>query len=313
MLDGQDPIDLHDPAARAVIDALMTAGVLPVSASSVQQARQVTDELSAAGASAMPTPLSIMIPNEIDMECLIVRPDGPARGLIVYFHGGGWVVGSPHNYLPLANCLARQSDCIVILPHYRLAPEAPFPAAVRDALAAVEWAAGNDCARIVGARLPLIVAGDSAGGNLAAVAVQHLASDIAITAQLLFYPVVDSDFSRPSYRQFAEGSMLSAADMQWFWDHYSPNVEERASPMASPLRARSLARLPSAIIVTAQIDPLVDEGREYAERLAAEGVSVTYREIAGMPHGFLNLIDVLPVANAAIEFVAEELKSRLTN
>jgi acetyl esterase len=214
------------------------------------------------------------------------------------------VVGSLDTHDPLTRMLTRESGCRLVSVDYRLAPEAPFPAAVDDAFAAVEWAAatfGQD---------PLIVAGDSAGANLAAVCAIR-ARDRGgprLAMQVLLNPVVDCDFSTDSYVENGDDPLLSAEDMRWYWGHYVPAELLRSHPDASPLRATDHSRLPPAFVVTSAHDVLADEGRAYASRLAAAGVPVTHHEYDDEVHDFVMLVNFLPSADTAVRNLAAAIR-----
>ena len=209
---------------------------------------------------------------------------------LVYFHGGGWVIGSLDTHDDLCRRLARASGCMVVSVDYRLAPEHKFPAAVDDALAATRWVAAN-AARIGADPARLAVGGDSAGGNLAA-AVCLLARDQggpALRYQLLIYPVTTRDFTLPSYKAFGEGFVLTAKGMEWFWNHYLRAPNDALDFRASPLLAKSLRGLPPALVATAEYDVLRDEGEQYAARLKQDGVPVRPVRYAGMIHIFATM------------------------
>ena len=218
----------------------------------------------------------------------VYRPAGAGPfGVVMMFHGGGWVIGD----LDTADCQSRQvcngAHAIVVSVDYRLAPEHRFPAAAEDCYRATAWALGN-AAQFDGDPGRLAVAGDSAGGNLAAVVCQ-MARDRdgpRIAFQLLVYPATDGRLQTASYRDNAEGYLLTAASMRWFWDHYAPNDHERLAPYASPLLAPDLSNLPPALVMTAEYDPLRDEGEAYADALAAAGVAVEKVCYDGFIHGF---------------------------
>jgi acetyl esterase len=244
-------------------------------------------------------PVRVLVPGE--------RP----RGVIVYYHGGGWVIGGIDDADLLGRELAQRTGCAVVLPGYRLAPEYRYPTAVEDSVAALRWAADH-LIDIAGAPVPLIVAGDSAGGNLAAVVALRARLDgPAIAAQVLVYPVTDADFSTTSYRDPANDLLLTRESMAWFWDHYAPDPAARLHPDAAPLRAPNLSGLPPAIVVTAEHDVLRDEGELYATRLLKAGVPVTLRRFAGQMHGFFTMTGVLPGSADALEFVAAALDQQL--
>jgi acetyl esterase len=221
--------------------------------------------------------------------------------ILVWFHGGGWVTGGISYSDQFCRSLADGAGCEVLSVHYRLAPEDPFPAAVEDALDAVRWAAS--------AGREVVVGGDSAGGNLAAVAAQELTAvtaqrvtdgpgplpSVRLAGQLLVYPVVDTDRGRPSYLAY-DGLVLGVAEMGWFFSQYLPRERDRADPRAAPLRAAELRDLPPAVIAVAGHDPLRDEGVAYAVRLRAAGVPVTRLEFPSLPHGFLRFTGPVPAA-----------------
>jgi len=208
------------------------------------------------------------------------------RHLLVFFHGGGWVIGSIETHDDLCRRIANACAAVVVSVDYRLAPEAPYPAAVDDCLAALEWAVG--CREDWGVTGITGVAGDSAGGNLAAVVAQRACDrgTPALDYQLLLYPVTDCDLDSGSYDAFSEGYGLTREAMGWFWQQYLDG-QDGTQPGASPLRAESLAGLPPTCVVTAEFDTLRDEGNAYARRLEAAGVSVNWECVPGLLHGFL--------------------------
>jgi acetyl esterase/lipase len=219
----------------------------------------------------------------------VYTPEGePPFPVIVYFHGGGWVVGDLDTLAdPWARSLAAETGAVVVSVDYRLAPEHPFPAAVDDCYAATEWIAGHGTEiGVDGGRLA--VAGDSAGGNLAAVVALRARDRDGprISFQALGCPVIDHDFTTGSYRDCSEGFFLERTTMEWFWDHYVSDVSGRDDPEVSPLRADSLAGLPPALVITAEYDPLRDEGDAYAARLREAGVPVAHHSYDGMTHCF---------------------------
>lgn len=227
----------------------------------------------------------------------IYSPDatpGTPRPVLAWFHGGGWVIGNLDGADPACRMIANAAGCVVVSVDYRLAPEHKYPAAAEDCLAATDWVSAN--AGSLGADpTRLAVGGDSAGGNLAAVVTQ-LAKDMggpAIKFQLLVYPVTDHGFGTSSYQENAEGYLLTKASMEWFWGHYLNHEGEGAHPKASPLRASDLSGLPPAWVITAEFDPLRDEGEAYAAALRAAGVKVEHKRYDGQIHGFF--------ANAVID------------
>jgi acetyl esterase len=242
---------------------------------------------------------------------VLVPVDKP-KGVIVYLHGGGWVLGSAEMSDPFGRRLAQRTSCAVVLVDYRLAPEHPFPIPVDDAYEAVRWT-DRHLTEIAGDRVPLIIAGDSAGGNLAAVAAIRARDrgEVAIALQVLSYPITDCDFETDSYRDPENALSLTRDTMRWFWNHYVPNEADQQHPDASPLRTPDLAGLPSAVIVTAEHDVLASEGESYARRLAQSGVEVRHRRFDGQMHGFLTMLDVLPASAEALDFIADQIDRRL--
>ena len=242
----------------------------------------------------------------------LYRPRSGTLPLLVYFHGGGWVVGSVAVSDPFCRAVANASGCAVVSVEYRLAPEDRYPAAADDAYAATRWSAdhasdlGIDPSRIA-------VGGSSAGGNLAAV-VALMARERGtprLAFQLLHVPVTDHDFERPSYRANGSGFGLTSRGMRWFWDHYVPDPKLRDEPYASPLRAKDLSGLPPAHVVTAEFDPLKDEGKAYAARLREAGVATTYVEYPGMVHGFTGMATTVPMGRTGIDEMSAALRKAL--
>ncbi|KAB2920080.1 MAG: alpha/beta hydrolase [Hyphomicrobiaceae bacterium] len=229
---------------------------------------------------------------------------------LVYFHGGGFVIGDLDTHDGMCRMLANASGCRLISIDYRLAPEHPFPAAVEDAFAATGWV-GEHAADLGIDPSRLGVAGDSAGANLAAVVAQLAtrAGRPKLALQVLLCPRTDAAADTKSLRDFAEGYLLEAAAMQWFADHYG--ARDPHDPRVSPMRADSVAGLPPAHIHTAAYDPLRDEGKAYADRLAGAGVAVEYTCHPGMIHHFYALAGAIPYARTAIEQVGAAIKRAL--
>ncbi len=238
-------------------------------------------------------------------------PDGAVGGLVVYLHGGGWVVGEIEDYETLARTLAAESGCAVLLPDYRLAPEHPFPAGLEDAEDVLAYAASR-MPELIGRAGRLVVCGDSAGANLATVAIRRMRGSAEIAAQILIYPVTDCDFERPSYAAYSAGLPLTREDMVWFFRHYAPEDLWSSSDIA-PLRAEDLRGLPPALVTVAEYDVLADEGLAYADRLEQAGVEVTRRVAPGLTHGFIRLHNLVDVArdevHAAAAFAARACRA----
>lgn len=234
--------------------------------------------------------------------------DGPHPAL-VYFHGGGWVLCSLDTHDGPCRALTNQAGCVVVSVDYRLAPEDKFPKGLIDCAAAVRWTAEN--ADVLGIdKSRIAIGGDSAGGNLAAaVALKNRdESGPDLCHQLLVYPVTDARRNTPSYQQNAKGYFLSAEAMKWFWGEYLNDASEGENPLASPLRATNLKDLPAATVITAEFDPLRDEGEAYGEQLAAAGVPVESRRWDGIIHGFFGMGDMLPKGKEAITYAAGRLR-----
>ena len=239
----------------------------------------------------------------------IYRPSAAPAPVHVHFHGGGWVIGDLDTHDRDCREICVGADCIVVAVDYRLAPEHIFPAAPEDCYAALCWASANldSLCALPGA---VSVGGDSAGGNLAA-AVALMARDRngpAIAMQLLIYPVTDATMESGSYRDNADGYLLSRTMMSWFWDHYCPDLALRADPLASPVAAEDLAGLPPALVMTAEFDPLRDEGEAYAERLIAAGVEVEVRRFDGLIHGFFSQAGMIEAAREGVDLAVKALR-----
>jgi acetyl esterase len=240
----------------------------------------------------------------------LFRPAQAMRGLIVYLHGGGWVVGALDDFDALARTLAARSGCALMLVDYRLAPEHSFPAGLDDVEDSIRWAAATR-EHLVGHAAPLIVAGDSAGANLATVAANALRGEIDISLQLLIYPVTDCAMNTASYQQHGTGLTLTTGDMRWFFGQYAPE-SLWSDPRIAPLRAADLSGAAPAWIATAQYDILRDEGEAYAMRLAAAGVPVELHNYAGMTHGFVRMMNVLDVADRFVTDAADAIARHCT-
>jgi acetyl esterase len=235
--------------------------------------------------------------------------DGQAQPALVYFHGGGWVVGDLDSHDQVCRALANAARCLVVAVDYRLAPEHKFPAAVDDAIAATRWVADNARSLGIDARR-LAVGGDSAGGNLAAVVALDARNRAgpALAFQLLIYPGTDMRMDRPSHLRHADQLPLRRTTMQWFVGHYLRDAGDEADWRASPLRARSFHSLPPALVVTAGFDPLCDEGEAYGARLAQAGVPARVSRYDGVFHGFFGMKGMLAKADAAHREAAAALR-----
>jgi len=232
----------------------------------------------------------------------VYRPAAPGPvPTVVLFHGGGWVIGDLETHDNMARSICRDCEAVVVSVDYRLAPEAPFPAAVDDALAATRWVAAH--LDDLGGDERVALAGDSAGGNLAAVVSQQLRDEGGprLAGQLLIYPATDVTGDHASRVENAEGYFLDLPTMAWFMNHYAADAALHTDPRLSPLRQEDLAGLPPAVVVTAGFDPLRDEGEAYADRLAEAGVPVQLRRFDSMIHGFFDMGMFSPGARSAID------------
>ena len=247
-----------------------------------------------------------------DIPVRIYTPEGEGPfGVLVYFHGGGWVIGDLDTCDAVCREIATLANLVVVSVDYRMAPEAPYPAAVIDAYDATVWV--HQSASELNTNGKIGVAGESAGGNLAAVVAQKARDEggAEVAFQCLLYPVVDTDMSRASYAENGEGYILETNAMTWFWDTYCPDVSRRAEPAASPLLAPDLANLPPALVVTAEFDPLRDEGMAYAEALSAAGNQAKGVCYDGMVHDFFATAAAFPSSRTGFMDTVEALKTHL--
>lgn len=305
-----------DPTVRLLLDAIRAQGNPPMETMSPVDARRFAAESLKPVGGTPETVRSIenlRIPGpegEIPVRVYMPDVDAPRPGL-VYFHGGGWVICDLDMYDVVCTALARRAGAVVVSVDYRLAPEHKFPAAVVDCYAATVWTAAN-AARLGIDPARLAVGGDSAGGNLAAVISIKSRDEHgpAIAKQVMVYPVTEvSRMDTPSYQEFADGYQLTKSEMEWFRDLYLRGPEDAANPHASPLLAPDLRGLPPALILTAECDPLRDEGEAYARRLESAGVPVTCRRYAGMIHPFFSLSGAIPQAFEAFDQIAAALQT----
>ena len=306
------------PETQAVMDLMDASFPRPENGGlTPAEARQkLDDDIAALGIE--PIPLASVEDRTVpgpagDVPVRVYRPrDDEASAGVVYFHGGGWTICSLDTHDGSCRLLATEADVVVVQVDYRLAPEHKFPAAAEDAFAATAYVAehadefGIDPAR-------LAVAGDSAGGNLAA-AVAQMARDREgpeLAFQFLVYPVIDGTREHPSFTENGEGYFLTAQQMRWYWDQYTDRPEDRTNPYASPIVAEDLSGLPPALVVTAEFDPLRDEGEAYAGALEDAGVPAAVHRAPGMFHGFFALRKVLDEAGEANDLAFEAVRKAL--
>ena len=302
-----------DEHVRRMLEKMNEVGIPPLSSLTVVEARRLSREM--ARRLLAPTVNVASVRNftvpvagaEIQVRSYVnsTRSTLPA---LVYFHGGGWVLGDLDGVDWVCRSLAVAADCAVFSIDYRLAPENKFPTPVEDCYQVTKWIVENASAEGVDP-YRIAVGGDSAGGNLATV-VCLMARDRegpSLVYQLLIYPITNHAFNTQSYKECADGYYLTTEDMKWFWNHYLREQMDGSNPYASPLEAKNLSRLPPALIITAGFDPLRDEGEAYAARLQEAGVSTRLIRYDGMVHGFLDFTD-LKQTKAAIDETAFELR-----
>lgn len=302
-----------DPQANAIIEQRATLGLPPIWEMRPDEARQ---SMAAAGVwQGEPAPIAGVEDRTApspdgDIPVRIYTPEGSGPfPALVALHGGGWVIGSVEAHDGSCRTLANEVESVVVSVDYRLAPEHPYPAATEDAYAATQWVAKNGAALNVDPER-IAVSGESAGGNLAAV-VALMARDRGgprLAFQLLVCPVTDHTLEQASYREVDRRYILNSESMAWFWDQYVPRREDRDQPYASPLRAPDLSGLPPALVITAEFDPLKDEGEAYAKRLQESGVAVITTRYEGMLHGFFQMPNLFEQARRAHSDAATALR-----
>ncbi|WP_251552528.1 alpha/beta hydrolase [Neobacillus muris] len=301
-----------DPQAKFLLEQLEAAGGPAMETLLPEQARQAIDLGTLAGEPeevakvenrTIPGPAG-----EIPVRIYTPAGEGPFP-VLVYCHGGGWVIGNLDTMDGPCRMLANKAGCVVISVDYRLAPEHKFPAAAEDAYAAVKWVAENASA-IQGDANRIAIGGDSAGGNLTAVTalMAREKGGPSLACQLLIYPVTNHSYETESYQENAEGYFLTKNMMIWFWNHYLRNEQDGLNPYASPLKAGDLSGLPPALVITAGFDPLRDEGEAYGDLLKEAGVPVEATRYDGMIHGFFGMPGILDDSKKAIDQAANALK-----
>jgi acetyl esterase len=310
-----------EPATEALLAQMRAGGGRPLYEMSVDEVRAMVVGSSAALAGPrieVGSAVDRTLPTATgDVRVRVYTPTGPDRDalpLVVYFHGGGFVAGDLDTGDGTARYLCQNSHAVLVSVDYRRPPEHKFPAAVDDALAVVEWVSEH-AGELGGDAERLAVAGESAGGNLAAVVCQlaRAQGPPRIAYQVLCYPVMDFTFpSSPSRAQFGGGDyFLSNRDMEWFRDHYLEKPEQASDPRVSPLKAPDVSGLPPALIIAAECDLHTDEGRAYADRLSAAGVPVEYRCFSGTIHAFMAFSGAIPLGRDGLAFTAARVRSAL--
>ena len=296
------------PQAQTMRDGRMRDNAPQLYTLTVEQAR-AADLASIQAAGGTPEPVHSVEDRTYagpagDLPIRVYRP-ASAHGVLVYYFGGGWTLGSIDTSDGICRSLANAAGCTVVTPGYRLAPEHRFPAAVHDCYAALEWAVasfGDD---------RVAVGGDSCGGNLAAAVTLLARSRRELAAQLLVYPCTDYASDTASLRENTDPYLFNRTSVRWYWDQYLVSPEDGRDPLASPLRAEDLSGLPPALVITAEYDPLRDQGEEYADRLARSGVPVELTRYDGMVHGFFAMAGSFDAGGAAIRQAATHLRDHL--
>lgn len=305
-----------DPVLEPILAPLRSIPQVPMDSVSVETMRAFYDQNSVERAGP-PPPVAAVEDRKIpgpsswggEIPIRIYTPDTPGPlPVVVYFHGGGWVIGSLASHDVTCRRIANASGCIVVAVDYRLAPENKFPVPFDDAYAAIEWVAAN-APSFGGREGPIAVGGDSAGGNLTACVTLKARDDGGpkIAFQFFVYPVIEDNFETVSYIDNGEGYILTKRVMKWFWAHYLSKPEDASNPYVCPIKANDLSGLPPALMITAEYDPLRDEGEAYAKKLADSGMQVEYKCYEGMIHTFLG-IDGLEKGEEAINQIARGLR-----
>jgi acetyl esterase len=301
-----------DPAAKSLLELISSIDTTPVAETTPQTLRGAMKLPPDAVPVVMAKIEDVVIAGSakpIDARIYVPRSESDNLPLCMFYHGGGFVVGDLVDYDSWCRRVADKAGTIIVSVNYALAPEYKFPQGPDDCYQAFLWAHDN-ASDYGGDNNKIAVMGDSAGGTMAAVVCQRALADNgpAICHQMLIYPVTDFNFDTPSYIENGEGYFLTRERMQWFWHHYLLTPEQGALPYASPIRSESLQGLPSATVITAEYDPLLDEGKNYCDKLAAHGVETTYRLYPGMIHGFVSFINMLEQADESIDFIAGQLR-----
>ncbi|MFJ8752344.1 alpha/beta hydrolase [Streptomyces sp. NPDC102441] len=304
-----------DLATSELVAAMRSADGKPLHESQPEEVRQgggMLSQMIGPGPDLhRSTDHSLKTPDGAEFTVRVLVPHGQPDAVILYFHGGGWVTGNIDEWDTLGRQLATRSNCTVAMVNYRKAPEFPYPSPVEDAWLSLVWAHEN-LVTLAGGPVPLVVAGDSAGGNLAAVVAQRAVSRSGpeLALQVLVYPVTDADQTTVSYLDPENQVLLTAEGMAWFWNHYAPE-SRRGEPEASPLRAVDLRGLPPAVILLAEHDPLRTEGEAYAEALRAADIPVQTHLFEGQSHGFFSMPNLLPGASAGLDYAVQNIRAAL--
>jgi acetyl esterase/lipase len=295
-----------DPQARDWLEAAVAAGARPYQELGLEEARRLVSANAVELFGAVAEVERVDDVSAGGVPARAYRPAGGVDSALVWLHGGGWVIGSLESHDPLCRALAARTGCTVLSVDYRLAPEHPHPAALEDAWTATTWAVAEFGRAAVG--------GDSAGGHLATVVARRARDDgIDLRLQVLVVPVADCSFETASYAANRSGYGLERETMEWFWDLYLQGGATPDDPDVSPLRAHDLSGLAPALVLTAEFDPLRDEGEAYAARLRRAGVPVEHKRYEGMIHGFFRMPAVLDRSRDALDQVVQAVARSLVD
>jgi acetyl esterase len=301
-----------DPAAARAVNDLQDAGIPPWRSLSVSAARTLDDDVfGTTDPPPVPTVRDLSIDGPgCELPIRLYRPSRSPASTLVFYHGGGFVVGTLDSVDGLCRRLCRRTPALVLSMDYRLAPEHPFPAPVEDAAAALSWAA-TYAERLGGNPDRFVVAGTSAGANLATAVTRRAVRDNGpgVDEQILAYPMLAPGWTSDD-DELTEAPLLDRADVSWFWTHYLRSSIDRVHPYAAPLRAESHEGLPPTTVLTAGVDVLGPEGEAYADALAEDGVKVEHDHYPGQPHGFLSLAESVPTADGALDDVSKRVAGR---
>jgi len=304
-----------DPQVQALLDQMAALNGPPIHTLTPELVR-VEIKMQLANAPGEPEPVAQVVnrtipgpAGEIPVRIYIPAGSGPFPAL-VFFHGGGWVICDLDTHDSLCRSLCNGAGCVVVSVDYRLAPEHKFPAAPEDCYTATQWVAGH-AAEINANPGKLAIGGDSAGGNLTAVVAQMARDQIGprLALQLLIYPATDFTFDGPSIHENGQGYFLTTDDMHWFTGYYLNSDADKKNPLASPMQSANLRDLPPALVITAEYDPLRDEGEAYGKRLKEAGVPITLSRYNGVIHGFLSLEPLTEKGKQAREECAQALRA----
>lgn len=298
-----------DPSAQVICDAMNAMERVVLCDETLAEQRETFGALLSMAGETEPV-FAVEDHDAVGVPVRVYRPSpDPDLPIVVYFHGGGWTIGSVSHYDPIVRQVANATEAIVVTPDYRLAPEHPFPAPLEDCWRALRWTVDN-AARFGGDASRLAVMGDSAGGNLAAVCALQArdAGGPSLAMQVLVYPVTDCDFTTGSYRENGAGYLLDKEQMKWFFNCYTRGDVDLDDWRVCPLRARDVSRVAPALVITAEFDPLRDEGEAYARRLHEAGVPVQRHRYDGMIHAFFGLSGAFPASRDAIQRAATALR-----